>query len=134
MPSDRHTQSLRTSTGPNQSMCHVLPSRPKKLDILLDRHSAGERGNCAVIAYCFRSRFTTGVWKFSGPDSNVFCVRTIDFGGPFFGRKLGYFVGSAFSRQAWELRRDCILLQIKVHDGCVEVFRARFERFLRAHN
>jgi hypothetical protein len=43
-------------------------------------------------------------------------------------------VGSAFSRRAWELRRDCILLQIKVHDGCVEVFRARFERFLRAHH
>ena len=49
-------------------------------------------------------------------------------------KKVGYFVGSAFSRRAWELRRDCILLQIKVHDGCVEVFRAGFERFLRAHN
>ena len=53
---------------------------------------------------------------------------------PFKTKKVGYFVGSAFSRRAWELRRDCILLQIKVHDGCVEVFRARFERFLRAGN
>jgi hypothetical protein len=29
MPSDRHTQSLGTSTGPNQEFCLVLPSRPR---------------------------------------------------------------------------------------------------------